>query len=223
MSRDEPVRPSAPEPEDNQDRDRRRYFRINDRMGLKLVPVGAAEKARLIESLEAPSSRAGLLNDLHAIRELHLPARRALEYRFPTVATYIKVIESQIDALAQAVGDGEGFPSSADTEACISAQGLALDWPVALEIDSLVDLRLTLFPDRVHIRALARVVRCDATDDQGYRIAVDFEHVREADREAIIKHVYRLQRLQLQAHAEEAFEARYQATSKSLKDKPRGG
>ena len=189
-------------------------------MGLTIVPVEAAEEARLIESLDAPSSRAGLLNDLHAIRELHLPERRALEYKFPTVATYVKVIELQIEALAQAIGEGEGFPSSADTEACISAQGLGLDWPDALEIDSLVELRLTLFPDRVHIRALARVVRCDEADDKpGYQIAVDFAYLREADREAIIRHVYRLQRLQLQAQAEEAFEARY--ASKHLPDKPK--
>lgn len=75
----------------------------------------------------------------------------------------------------------------------------------------------------MHIRALARVVRCDAVEDGGYRIAVDFTHLREADREAIIRHVYRLQRLQLQAQAEEAFEARYQATMKPLKDKPKRG
>jgi hypothetical protein len=218
MTKEQPVQPSVPE--EPNDRDRRRYFRIDDRMGLLIVPVDAAEEARLIESLETPSSRAGLLNDLQAIRELHLPERRALEYKFPTVAAYVKVIESQIEALAQAIGDGEGFPSSADTVACISAQGLALDWPVALEIDNLVELRLTLFPDRVHIRALARVVRCDNAEDQpGYRIAVDFAHLREADREAIIRHVYRLQRLQLQAHAEEAFEARY--ASKHIPDKPK--
>jgi hypothetical protein len=223
MSRDEPIRPSAPEPDDNHDRDRRRYFRIEDHMGLLVVPIGPAEQARLIESLDSPSSRAGLLNDLHAIRELHLPERRALEYKFPTVAAYVKVIESQIETLAQAIGDGEDFPTSPDTDACLSAQGVGFDWPEVLAVDSHVELRLTLFPDRVHIRALARVVRCDAAEDRGYRIAVDFEHMREADREAIIRHVYRLQRLQLQAQAEEAFEARYQATMKPLKDKPKRG
>jgi hypothetical protein len=214
MTKEQPIQPS--EPEAQHDRDRRRYFRIEDRMGLLIVPVDAAEEARLIENLETPSSRAGLLNDLHAIRERHLPERRALEYKFPTVAAYINVIESQIETLAQAIGDGEGFPSSADTEASISAQGLALDWMDALPLDSRVELRLTLFPDRVHIRALARVVRCDAADAGGYQIAVDFVHLREADREAIIRHVYRLQRLQLQAQAEEAFEARLrQRTLKS--------
>lgn len=220
MTKDESVQPGAPE--DEQESDRRRYFRIEDRVGLAIVPVGADEEARLIESLDTQSSRAGLLNDLHSIRDLHLPERRALEYKFPTVAAYVKVIESQIEALAQALGDGEGFPNSADTQACISAQGVALDWPRALDIDSRAELRLTLFPDRVHIRALARVVRCDPVDDQpGYRTALDFTHLREADREAIIRHVYRLQRLQLQAHAEEAFEARYQQYSLKLKDKPK--
>ncbi|MTW20214.1 PilZ domain-containing protein [Allochromatium palmeri] len=218
MTKDQPIQPSTLD--EQNERDRRRYFRIEDRVGLLIVQLDAAAEARLVESLETPSSREGLLNDLHAIRELHLPERRALEYKFPTVATYIKVIESQIEALAQAIGDGENFPNSADTSACLSAQGLALDWPEALALDSRVELRLTLFPDRVHIRSLARVVRCDKADDQpGYRIAVDFVHLREADREAVIRHVYRLQRLQLQAHAEEAFEARYAA--KTLPDKPK--
>ncbi|MBK1653683.1 PilZ domain-containing protein [Allochromatium vinosum] len=219
MTNDEPVQPDALEEE--HDRDRRRYFRIEDRVGLLLVPVDAAQEAQLIESLEAPSSRAGLLNDLQAIRDRHLPERRTLEYKFPTVAAYVKVIESQIETLAQAIGDGEGFPSSADTEVCLSAQGVGLHWPEAIDIDGRVELRLTLFPDRVHIHTLARVVRCDDEGDRGYRLALDFTHLREADREAIIRHVYRLQRLQLQAHAEEAFEARYQQYSLKLKDKPK--
>jgi len=223
MSKDEPVRPSASEPEDHQDRDRRRYFRIEDRLGLLVVPLGPDEEVRLIESLETPSSRAGLLNDLHAIRDLHLPERRALEYKFPTVAAYIKVIETQIEMLAQAIGDGEGFPNSPDTDACLSAQGIGFHWPMSLEIGGCVELRLTLFPDRVHVRALARVVRCDATEGQDHQVAVDFTHLREADREAIIRHVHRVQRLCLQAQAEAAFEARHQAGLKPLQDKPSRG
>ncbi|MGQ9659651.1 MAG: PilZ domain-containing protein [Thermochromatium sp.] len=203
--------------------DRRRYFRIKDQLGVRIIPVGPEAAAQLVESLEAHSSRAGLINDLHAIRERHLPERRTLEYKFPTVNAYIKVIESQIEMLAQVIGDGEGFPSTADTPACISAQGIGFDWPEALAIDSQVEVRLTLFPDRVHIRALARVVRCEAKDDQGHRLALDFIHLREADREAIIRHVCRLQRLQLQAQAEEASASRHPPHSTTLKDKPKRG
>lgn len=189
--------------------DRRRYFRIADQIGLALTPLTAAEAEQLLERLEAPSSRAGLLNDLQAIRERHLPERRALEYKFPTVAAYIKVIEHQIDTLAQAVGEVEDFPGVADTPACLSAQGVSVQWLTAFVVESAVDLRLTLFPDRVLVRSLARVVRCDPFEDGSYRLALDFVHVREADREAIIRHVYRLQRLQLQAQAEEEFESRF--------------
>ena len=208
MTKDDSIHPCTPE--DSHDRDRRRYFRIADHVGLLMIPVGPIEEARLIESLDTPSSRVGVLNDLQAIRTLHLPDRRALEYKFPTVATYIKVLENQLDTLAMAISAGAGFPGAPDTEVCLSAQGLGLYWPESLDIDSRVELRLTLFPDRIHVQALARVVRCDEAGDSGHRIALDFAHLREADREAIIRHVYRVQRLRLQAQAEEAFEARLQ-------------
>ncbi|QIK36784.1 PilZ domain-containing protein [Caldichromatium japonicum] len=187
---------------------RRRYFRIDDRIGLRLKPINLIEADRLIETLETRSSRAGLVNDLKAIRELHLPDRRALEYKFPTVATYIKVIENQLDALAQALSDSEGFPDTADIEVNLSAQGLSCFWPEALPVNSRAEIKLTLFPERIYVQALVRVLRCDPIDADRYQIALDFVHLRDADREAIIRHVCRLQRQQLQAKAEEAFEER---------------
>ncbi len=195
----------ASQPEEH---NRRRYFRIDDRIGLRLKPVNLIEADRLIETLETRSLRAGLLNDLRAIRELHLPDRRALEYKFPTVATYIKVIEHQLDVLAQALSDSEGFPDTADVEANISAQGLSCLWPEPLPVNSRVEAKLTLFPERIYVQTLARLLRCDPVDADRYQIVLDFIHLRDADREAIIRHVCRLQRQQLQAKAEEAFEAR---------------
>lgn len=215
---------SVNEPEQHHERDRRRYFRIDDRVGLVFTPISPDAEAELITSIDQPGARAGLLNELQAIRERHLPERRNLEYKFPTVLAYVKVLESQIETLALAIGHGEGFPVSADTDVSLSAQGLSLKCNEAFQLGLRGEMRLTLFPDRRHIRALAQVIRCTDEEAHGHRTALDFVHLREADREAIIRHIYTLQRLQLQAQAEEAFEARMRQRSAEVqKPHPKRG
>lgn len=201
----EALEPTSRQAQDARERDRRRYFRMEDRVGLVIVPIAPEDEEQIARGIQEPSSRAGLLNELRAMRDMHLPERRSLEYKFPTVWAYIKVLEKQIEILALAIGDGDGFSLTADTLVNLSAQGLSLTHAAPLPLDSRVEVRLTLFPDRSHIRAIAQVVRSDAEAD-GHRVALEFVHLREADREAIIRHVYLLQRLQLQAHAEEAFD-----------------
>nr|WP_207280962.1 PilZ domain-containing protein [Thiocystis violacea] len=194
--------------EQAREQDRRRYFRIEDRVGLQLEAIRPEDEASLIASIDDPSARAGLFNELRAVRDKHLPERRSLEYKFPTVAAYVKVLEKQIEILALAIGDGEGFSVTPDTLVNLSAQGMSLDQGEIFALDSLVEARLTLFPDRCHIRAIARVIRSDQ-ESAVRRTALDFVHLRDADREAIIRHVHMLQRLQLQAIAEEALDAAY--------------
>lgn len=187
-----------------QDRERRRYFRIEDEVGLRVTPIPAAEEARAIDAFEDERSHASLMNELRALRDAHLPQRRSLEYKFPTVATYVRLLEKQIDLLAQAIGDDDGYAADPDTAVNLSAQGLCFDRDEPLEIGSLVELKLTLFPDLTHIRTLARVIRSEEPSDKG--TAVELTHLREADKEAIVRHVHTLQRLRLQAQAEERFE-----------------
>lgn len=191
-----------------QEQERRRYFRIEDEVGLAVIPIAAADEAAAIASFEDERSHASLTNELRALRDTHLPQRRSLEYKFPTVAAYMRLIEKQIDMLAAALGDEDGYARAPDTTVNLSAQGLSYDAPEPLELGALVEVRLTLFPDRCHLKALGRVVRCE--DNPGCRsTGIELTHLRDADREAIIRHVHKLQRLRLQADAEKAFDDRH--------------
>ncbi|MBK5963889.1 pilus assembly protein PilZ [Thiocystis minor] len=182
------------------EQERRRYFRIDDQIGLKLTPIPAADEAAAISGFADASARVGLVNELRAIREKHLPQRRSLDVRFPTVAAYVDMLERQIEVLAFAIDQRDDFPRDADTPVNLSGQGLSLRPDRGLEIGSLVQVRLALFPDRSRIEALARVVKCD-NGENGLETALEFSHLRDADREAIIHHVHTLQRLRLQAQA----------------------
>lgn len=195
-----------------QEQDRRRYFRINDQVGLKLVGIRTEDEAAVIADFANSSARVGLVNELRAVHETHLPERRSLETRFPTVASYIRMLERQIEILAFALDDRDDFPGKPDHPVNLSAQGLSLQTDEGFAIDSLVEVSLALFPDRSRIKALARVVKCDA-EELG-ATALEFSHLRDADREAIIHHVHALQRRRLQAHFEDATDTRAREAAK---------
>ena len=73
--------------------------------------------------------------------------------------------------------------------------------PVAYDRGGLVEIRLLLRPEEGRIQGLARVVQVEPRDG-GFRNAFEFTHLREADREAIIKHVHAVQMRQLQRQAQ---------------------
>ena len=180
------------------EQERRRYFRIDDHVGLQLTAIPAADEAAAIRNFADASTRVGLINELRAIREKHLPQRRSLESRFPTVAAYIGSLERQIETLAFALDERDDFPRSPETPVNLSGQGLSLRTDLGLAIGSLVEVKLALFPDRSRINALARIVKLDGGEN-GAETALEFTHLREADREAIIHHVHAVQRVRLLA------------------------
>ncbi len=187
------------------EQERRRYFRIDDKVGLLTTPIPTQDEARVMADFNEEKAPLCLINELRAVRDTHLPQRRSLEYKFPTVAAYVRMLESQIDMLALAIQNDDGFVATPNTRVNLSAQGVSFDDSEPLEVGSLLEVRLTLFPDLIHIRTLARVVRCEA-DPSCKSTALDFTHLRDADREAIIRHVHLLQRLRLRAHSEAEFD-----------------
>jgi len=56
-----------------------------------------------------------------------------------------------------------------------------------------VELKLKLLPSGLRLVIIARVVlvETDSSQDPGeYKISLDFEHLHEADRETLIKHIH---------------------------------
>lgn len=79
-------------------------------------------------------------------------------------------------------------------------QSLSLRTAEEFAPGSLVSVKLALFPGPCRIETLARVVRCEG-QDTGSNLALEFTHLRDVDREALIRHVCHLERQRLQARA----------------------
>ena len=75
----------------------------------------------------------------------------------------------------------------------LSAQGISFFVDEAPKPDDRVELKLKLLPSGLRLVIIARVVLVEKESNQDlgeYRISLDFEHLHEADREILIKHIH---------------------------------
>lgn len=182
---------------------RRSYFRIDDSVLLTYRQVPEEELLESLSNLEETVGDAFILaasfaNISRATRPLNRQARREL----PAVANYLNVLERKIDILARIILTQQmGVEEEQTSEVNLSAGGLEFQAGEPLPVDSTLEIRLVVFPSRIGILAGGRVLRCESGNNEhdpvSYTIALEFTHLRESDRQLIIKHMLNKQSMQL--------------------------
>ncbi len=174
-------------------KERRRYYRIEDRVLLSLNPIEAGKLDNRLEEFWVNEHRFSIRNNFNFEIEQHITDRHAIESRMPELTRYLAVLEKQIDLLTdKLIGDEQDKNLSRKTVS-ISAQGISIDDNQTPGVGELIELQLKLLPSGLRLVIIARVVLVEeGTDnDQGSnRISLDFEHMHEADREILIKHIH---------------------------------
>lgn len=162
---------------------RRGYFRVSSRMPLRLTLLSKDEAEDLRHELSAPGEEATVVGD-------HLLEARLCR------------LEQKLDQLLLRAGVAVELPISKaekrDVE--LSGSGLRVRTTAVYQVDDSVKLELTLPEENGRpIRVLARVVAPTRGRDGVARneVAVVFQTIRERDREAIVRHAYEVQRLEL--------------------------
>ena len=187
--------------------ERRRYFRIDDSALIKYRMLDAAElghaRARLAaHHVETDNLRAAL-EPLDARLAEMMPALRR-ESR--VLAEAIELVNRKLTLLADAaaltqhVGDGksdEHEPRAVN----LSGGGLALCAREAMVAGTWLLVDLVLLPANHALRAIGRVT--DTRQRGGeYVMGVEFEALREADRDALVSHALRKQAQRLREQRE---------------------
>ncbi len=178
------------------DRERRRYFRVDDVVEMQVQSIKPEDLDMALEQFDNRRESYCLINSLVHEKEIYLPERRALEKKYPEVARYLKGIESRLDILAKVVtsnmDEREELPKQ---KVNISAQGIRFLSAEHFEVEGLVELKLVLFPSCQRVLVIGSVVWCiedpgAVNANEAYAAAVDFTYINEADREVLIKHVH---------------------------------
>ena len=191
------------------DDDRREYFRIDDEIALDYREVNEDEadqlleriQSRLVDKFTAASSFAATTRQMtHVIHKV--------QTQTPELARCLQAIDQKLNMITQLfVTEELETAEQATREVSLSAGGVAFRSQHELKPGSLLELRMVLFPALVGIVTISRVVSCARVEDGNNRfpwqVAVEYQHLRETDRELLVRHIMSKETEQLRAQRSE--------------------
>ncbi len=175
--------------------ERREYFRIDDEVLLQVRPVEAAEVATIAEHIgDRMPDRFTVaanfaVNSRHMSRLLHGMVADA-----PDLVRCLKMVDQKLNHLARLfVNEAVEQGTFTRLQVNLSAGGLVFPSPIVFAPDALLETRMVLPPSSTGILTVSRVVHCDpreaTADGCAWLIAVEYVHIREADRDLLVSHI----------------------------------
>ncbi len=175
--------------------DRRRYFRINDKVSLKYRVVQGIDVETEIKRTEHEQNNlAEMKNAFNCIEAKIMTKMGRIEEVSPLVAEILALFDKKLSLIQSMIVHNDDKENSiTDTQQVnLSASGMSFESNTPINEDVNLKMELVLFPEYQFIPLYARVVDCKKKmDDNLYRfiIAVDFIGICESDQEMIMQHV----------------------------------
>jgi PilZ domain len=177
------------------EQERRNFYRIQDQVGLSYSTLTEAEflsGAYRNAIADDPFILLSELNKLDTENYVHL---RNLSHHQREIAEYFDVINRKIRLLARAImSEDEKSLHSPTHEVNISAGGISFPTAEILTLETLLDMRIVLFPSMMGIQAIAKIIHvtADCTSEPNW-VSAQFVEIGDADQQALVKHVLRRQ------------------------------
>jgi len=184
---------------DNRKNDeRRRYFRINDTIGLRYcylerdaasLPVSSAQQSTrgLKNVLSVQEQRLQQLINVLQKKDIHVAeALGVLNKKINILASYLEVERGRVDEV-------EYLTRHVNISAC----GLAFITDEEVAIDSYLGLELLLSGEMSPLQLRGTVVGCRKNSKNQYYVRVDYDNIDGADQEALIQYMLKRQSEQM--------------------------
>jgi hypothetical protein len=202
MRCDEPGKPRGEE--------RRSFFRIDDHVRLTLREVSAAELETVLDRLEQDiAGNFTVMSSLAAITAQMTMGLRRIENRDPDLAAYLRAIDQKIEVIGRAFIQQEPeFQAKHAVPVNLSAGGICVGVDQPYDIGTTLEIRMLLFPSFTGLLIFGTVVSIEEAPPDGYLegcshlARIEFSHIRESDRELLIRHLLRRQSLQIRDRAD---------------------
>ncbi len=179
--------------------ERRTFFRVDDSVSLSYHPISEKELDDRIDRVEMElEGNFTVMSSIASINQNMAGIMHRIEGSEPDIAEYLKAINNKIDILGRALlSNNSDLVEQPAQPVNLSASGLAFYSSESVDAGSLLELRLLLIPSFTGIITFGEVVGCDPVDDAvggfGHFIRVNFMHMRESDRDLLIRHVVKRQ------------------------------
>ncbi len=187
--------------EDNQDR--RRFYRVNDKVSLNYRLVPSADIDREISKANRRQREISeLRNATHALDARIEVLTNKLAQDNPLIGETLNLFHRKIALHERMLGmdDYDDGAFNQAKEINLSASGIAFDADTPLSKDTYIKLELVTLPEHDYIPVYARVIQCNQIEDDstaGFRIAVEFKGISDEDEARIVNHIFRLQAREL--------------------------
>ncbi|MBK6581307.1 MAG: PilZ domain-containing protein [Gammaproteobacteria bacterium] len=180
--------------------DRRRFFRIDDRLLLSI--------RRLADEQAAPQSATALRG---SGRMLEIERRitaiiNAARLQAPAVAELGELLNRKLDHVIDTLQLSENLVQRAafrEHDVNLSACGLAMNSQDCYETGEQLVVVMGFLPAQTRLQVLARVVSCTADEHENYLLHLDFVGISSEDQEFLIQYIVRRQSTFLQKLREE--------------------
>ncbi len=180
--------------------ERRRYYRIADRALIKyrVITEDALQDERryvFLNEVKASNVHAALMGiDLrfHELLEAVRGESRAVAEAIELLNRKVTLLE-RVVALENAGSAAIDYRDHEPVEISISGGGLALEAVKPLALNANLAIDMILLPSNHPMRVIGKVVDCRKTDSGNYAIAIEFEEMRDDDRDLLIQHIVRKQ------------------------------
>ncbi len=175
--------------------DRRRYFRINDKVSLKYRVVQGIDVDTEIKRTEhEQNTLAEMKNAFNSIEAKVISKMARIEEVSPLVAEILGLYDKKLSLMQNMImhNDDKDNSITETQHVNLSASGMSFESNTPINDDVNLKMELIVFPEYQFIPLYARVVDCKKKmDDNLYRfiIAVDFIGICESDQETIMQHI----------------------------------
>ncbi|MNF83968.1 PilZ domain protein [compost metagenome] len=146
-----------------------------------------------------------MLSELHLSEFESQHLLRQISERDRNLAAFLKSQNKRIDLLSQVIAITALGQIGEPQPVIISEGGLDFQHPTPIAAESRLSVKLVLMPQALGLLLRARVTHCDRKGD-GYDIGTEFEHLTDAQRQLLARHI-------LQKQAQERRLAREQIDS----------
>ena len=150
-----------------------------------------------------------MLSSLAAITAQMTAGLRRIENRDPDLAAYLRAIDQKIEVIGRAFIAAEPeLVAQAAVPVNLSAGGMCAGVDELYEPGTDIEVRMLLFPSFAGLMIYGTVVDCSPaqvdhpSDRYRYIARIEFSHIREQDRELLIRHLLRRQSDQLRDRQE---------------------
>lgn len=176
--------------------ERRRYFRIEDTVGLSYRNLTLEEAKNIMtdgvsRANESVYTLMQLQNKIEEFQKEFSLSEKGKTYQM------MDLINRKVNILLEEVFDQKAINNIEIfelKEVNLSASGIAFNVPGYLELGGYMYLEMQLKPTNIKVATLAQIIACDilaqSINKDNYRLRIDYEpYITEEDREKMIQHI----------------------------------